>query len=677
MPNFLVNILKKGFYLILLTPLLYQARVAYPLLTVRTAAFQILVELMSAVYLSLIIFEPKFRPRLTLLFISFTAFFTIIFLSGWWGVDWRVSLWSFPERMIGSFALLHFWALFVILVGLSREINWRHLLLFSFAVSVVAALSVFWLGGISRPGGVLGNPNFLSAYLLMNFFLGLYLFIKDSILPTLNLRDDRRKSLVWLWLIGAGLVLQLVAMMLAQTRGVFLGLLAGLFWAGGQWLWPSRTRLWQKKKIWVATLTLFVLAAGGGFWLTKEASWWRAVPVLARFADKELWQSASPRLNAWEVGWRGMRERPLLGWGWENFDKVVNKYYEPTRWRQSGGELFFSKPHNILIEYGVSGGLALITAFLIFWGTAFYKTKNPFLRGGLLAYLIPNLVSLDSFGTYLMLVLLLALIDREMIDGEVSNKVKWPFLLIALTAAMIPIYFVNLRGPYQDFEIRDRVANLKRGDENFEADLAQLEEVIKRRPQDYFMRLAYAEATPRFLSINSHLMEKTEAQLQEAIKISPRRQQAYYAWAKLKTVAGDIKGVIEAMEKAVALNPKEANSHFLYGIFLLQLNDIEKGRAELALAKEMGRGPLTPEEAKLIAGYYGDAEFYKEAIGYYRRALIYDPQDWEALWKLAVVYYYNNDRYHAKLFFNDLSARHPSFKETADFKQIEPILKQL
>lgn len=377
--------LKAGFFLVLLTPLLYQSTSLYPFLTIKVLVFQCLVELMLAAYLTLVIFEKKYRPKITPLLLTFSLFVFLIFLSGWWGVDWRASLWSFPERALGSFALLHFWALFLMLVGMAREIDWRKLFLFSFLISLVVASTIFFFGESERPGGVLGNPNFLSAYLLLNFFWALYF------LPIYW----RERQLIWVGFLTGGLIFQLLIIFIAQTRGVFLGLIAGIFLGLGTWLW-------SKKRFSVLLFLAVILLVGSGFW--------KNLPVLNRFSKVEL-QSALPRLSAWGAAWRGFQERPILGWGWENFNKAANKYYEPKLWRVRGGDLFFSKPHNLLIEYLISGGVLLLMVFLALVAAYFYESKDFLLWSWWLAYLIPNLFSFDSFGTYLILTLVLAMVD--------------------------------------------------------------------------------------------------------------------------------------------------------------------------------------------------------------------------------------------------------------------------
>lgn len=239
-------------------------------------------------------------------------------------------------------------------------------------------------------------------------------------------------------------------------------------------------------------------------------------------------------------------------------------------------------------------------------------------------------------------------------------------------AALIPSF-------YQDFFRKDYALFLKQnpGSDEVGAAMEALEESLDNRPRDYFIRLAYADAAIAFGRLKKEFFSKAEARLQEALKISPSRQQAYYVLAKLKVASGDKEGLFGVMDKAIKLDPGSGESHFFYGLFALQLGDEKIGFQELALAKKLRREPKNNQEAKIIAGYYGDSGFYKDAVNYYKLALLYDPQDWESLFKKGLVHYYDKDKDSARETFTELLKKNPQFKGTADFQKIGQILKQL
>ena len=76
--------------------------------------------------------------------------------------------------------------------------------------------------------------------------------------------------------------------------------------------------------------------------------------------------SVQSRLAAWEAGWAGFTERPLLGWGPGNFDTVFGLF--------GSGYAATAEPHdrahNVLIERAVTTGLAGVATWLALWGGA-------------------------------------------------------------------------------------------------------------------------------------------------------------------------------------------------------------------------------------------------------------------------------------------------------------------
>jgi hypothetical protein len=49
---------------------------------------------------------------------------------------------------------------------------------------------------------------------------------------------------------------------------------------------------------------------------------------------------------------KGIAERPVLGWGQENFNYVFNKYYNPQMF---GQEEWFDRTHNVVLDWLIAG----------------------------------------------------------------------------------------------------------------------------------------------------------------------------------------------------------------------------------------------------------------------------------------------------------------------------------
>src|SRR3989338_4834870 len=160
------------------------------------------------------------------------------------------------------------------------------------------------------------------------------------------------------------------------------------------------------------------------FWGTRSAPFWNNVPLLGRlqhfsFSSPEF----IPRRIELRAAWEGFKERPLAGWGWENFNVVFNKHYDPRALAYGYQETRFDKPHNIFAEYLVVGGVPLLLGFLAVLGTLFFSLWKgyrrapagtlhaaPFLAGAFGGYLVYGATAFETLGTSLMFFLLTAFI---------------------------------------------------------------------------------------------------------------------------------------------------------------------------------------------------------------------------------------------------------------------------
>jgi O-antigen ligase len=92
-----------------------------------------------------------------------------------------------------------------------------------------------------------------------------------------------------------------------------------------------------------------VVVLVGGFWLMSGTDFVQKSPVLSRFTNLS-WadRTIDSRLTIWQMGWQAVKERPVLGWGPENFIVIFSKYYQPKLWNQ---EPWFDRSHNIYLDW--------------------------------------------------------------------------------------------------------------------------------------------------------------------------------------------------------------------------------------------------------------------------------------------------------------------------------------
>jgi len=235
---------------------------------------------------------------------------------------------------------------------------------------------------------------------------------------------SRRVSIARHWGYGVLIIAFLFFFILSQTRGAFIGLGAGVF-VFLVYLAFSKSRSLRKWSL--AVLLVCVILAGAGYAV-------RNLPAVANLPEGRLLQlsfsdtTAQTRFWVWGEAWQGFLERPVLGWGPENFTAVYDKFFNPNFYipgQQT--ETWFDRAHSVFFDYlseiGILGLLAYLGVFATFY-VEFFKSKRKWLDGhaheaapiverGLMlalpvAYLIQGAAIFDVLPMYVPLFLFMA-----------------------------------------------------------------------------------------------------------------------------------------------------------------------------------------------------------------------------------------------------------------------------
>jgi O-antigen ligase len=79
--------------------------------------------------------------------------------------------------------------------------------------------------------------------------------------------------------------------------------------------------------------------------------------------------------------YQGFKEKPVFGWGQENFNYVFNKYYNPAMFDQ---EQWFDRAHNEFLDWLIAGGLPAFFLYIsllrLRCGPSFVATRSPSLK---------------------------------------------------------------------------------------------------------------------------------------------------------------------------------------------------------------------------------------------------------------------------------------------------------
>jgi len=469
--KFLVGLV---FVIVITTPLVYFSHTAYPYLTLKTLLFQGLVEILFCLWVACAIFDARLRPKKSLLFLAILFLLCALFLTAATGEDFLRSMWGLEERMLGVVGFLHVGAFFVVLQSMRALIPWKKVWYASLAVAVFVSIVAFIQlvrpnilleeqVGV-RPGSFFGNPTFLAVYLLFHIFLGIF-WSADEFRHS---RATRRYGGAWA-LVGATLVIAL-ALFITQTRGDIVGLGFGVlvFLALAAFRPPENLVGVLSKRTFYAGVLATLLLFGGVFFITRDAPVWNSVPGLGRLGDTSLSDDELlPRLTALRVAWAGFLERPLIGWGWDNFNLYFDAHYDPRLLSFGPQETRFDKPHNVFLEYLFSGGIILFGAFVFFVVVLLMRIvhiRDRVLRYALLAalvaYLVRSVFIFDTLGSLLLFVLIAAYADSVVkeSDGVAAhaplpqgkahlsrNRAPYVVLGAALLLAFVPVYALHIR----------------------------------------------------------------------------------------------------------------------------------------------------------------------------------------------------------------------------------------
>ena len=453
-------------------PLVFWPRALYAFMTPKFILFQVLVEIVFAAWVAAQLLNNandanrESGKKLAIsgisknyILLALSGFIAISFISAVFGVDFSRSFWGIGARMTGLFAELHFFAWFLVLIGISKsgfrsptsrsldvgprestpDFDMARYLNFSFFVALAVAATAFYQNthwALAWGSTVFNNPTFVAPYLIFHFFWGLY-----------NIRNVRnRASNIKSWFFGGGVVFIFFVILLGQVRGAILGLFAGILLLGFLLIF---SRIFGRR-FKIALSAAFTLLFIGIFslWIFKDSQFIQNpnFSILKRLTSFSLSEAtAQTRILTWKIAIKNFADHPILGAGPENFNYLFNAHYNPSFLKFGGGgfgETWFDKPHNafleILTETGVIGSMAYI---LILFTVAFYlfrifkhnSTNTPiisimegkllsvFLASAFFSYLVTVFFSFDSFGSWFGLYLFLAFLAASHNNANQNN----------------------------------------------------------------------------------------------------------------------------------------------------------------------------------------------------------------------------------------------------------------
>ncbi len=669
----------------------------FPYITGRNFAFRILIELGLVLWAGLMIIDKNYRPRTTLMFWAVTFLIIILGLADLLGINPYNSFWSRFERMEGYLMFLHLFGYFLLLITvLKTKKDWLNF----FNLFVIAGLFVGGYGmmqalglreaiqgGGERVDGTIGNPTYLAAYLMLISALSLILFFNA-------------KSKNWRYGYAGILVFNLIILYFTASRGAVLALMvtAPLFLLAYIFLIAKKDpaqRLFKRAAIGALVAVVLLPLA---FQLVKNTNFVRGNNILVRFSNLSLTDfTIRSRFYIWNIGLQGFLERPILGWGQENFLPVFAKHFDPRLYDQ---EPWFDRPHNIvfdwLINAGILGLISYLSLFVIFFMNLYqaWKSKVLDIREGVVlllapvAYFIQNLLVFDNFNTYIIFFALLAYSDFLTRESDPSFKDKpvqpdhhrvIPSVVAAtilLIAASGVIYFVNLRPAMAAKGIIDGLQATADQTDPVNKTLMAFKKALELNTfgeTEVLEQLARVSTTlmnqqmdnrikAQFLNFSAEKLESYLDRFPNDIRVHLFTGALYAASANF-----DSQGLTKArehFESSLKLSPKKQSILFVLADNYLRLGDADKAVALLNNAVDLEPKNFEAQSNKaiiyLLLGQTGEVQKVIEALNQFRLNAPMELQDRT-----------NN------AFYNSLERIGNVFRSVGDLKNAKAVFEQL
>ncbi|MDP3763168.1 MAG: O-antigen ligase family protein [bacterium] len=616
------NIVFVGLFLVPFVPFLVSSSLFFPFITTKAFAWRIIIEIVFAAWILLALLDTDYRPKKSIILYAVASFLVVIGLADIFGVTPVKSFWSNFERMEGFVTLLHLGMFFVVISSVFKETDWKRwwnvslatsFLMVLFSVLQIIGLKTINQGGV-RVDGTLGNAIYLAVYMLFHIFIALLFLWREW------------KNVLLRWVYGLLILAQAFVLYYTATRGAILGLLGGLLVIALLNIRNREDELTRKAGI---TILVGLVILVGGFFFMRNTNFVLNNPVLSRFSSLSSLNTENlkrqGRYFVWPMALEGIKERPFLGWGQENFNYIFQKYYSPEMFTL---EPWFDRAHNIFLDWAVSGGLLGLVAYLSLYLTLLYLiwkpgqfsfTEKSILTGLVAAYFFHNFFVFDHLISYILFFSLLAYVhyrnsseifwEKSVAEIQVRNIVL-PAVSILL---MLSLYFANvkpiianvflieaLKSLQTPGEMREAVVNFKKAHnasrlgrsevvehiaansvtiltsdismEEKNAFFGFAKNAILKQTEDLKADARYELVTGSFLS-SFGFLDEALVHLERAKELMPGKQQIYFEIGAVYINKNERLKALEAFKEAYELAPEYMEAKVIYLIGAIYAGD--------------------------------------------------------------------------------------------------------
>src|SRR3989344_5011472 len=469
MQKYLEKATKLIIYLTFFVPLIViPSSYIFPFIVPKIVWFRSLVTILLGLYILLLALNwQRYKPKFTILNLALGLFFLSFALSSFFGVDAYHSFWDNHERMLGLFTIIHYVIYYFIVTAVfTGWVDWKWALrVFLLAGSVVMFIGLLQVSnpyllfnnGADRVASTLGNFIYMGGYGLFLSFAAFLLIIKE-------------KQTVWKWVeifLGA---LAVAGLFFSGTRGSILGLGAGVFVCILGYLIVLRGH--KKVSYVLGALLLLIVLSGSLMYAFRKTNFVSSLPAIGRTLNTSFTDlKNSPRWIACEIAIESWKEKPVFGWGPNNYFYAFNKHYNPRSLDYGYGETWFDNAHNILLNTLATQGALGLIIYLFLFGSSFYfllvkyklgivdKHVLVIVSSFLVAHLVQNITVFENITSYLYFIFWLAMInsltaekgnliqDSKVVGHSIvgREKIGWGLISTVAIICFIIVYIFNVQ----------------------------------------------------------------------------------------------------------------------------------------------------------------------------------------------------------------------------------------
>ena len=642
-------IINTGVFLVPFIPLVVTGSLFFPFISGKNFLFRIIVEIIFGAWAILAIKNREYRPKHSWILWSVFGFVGIIGVADLFGVNVMKSFWSNFERMEGWITLIHLLGYFLVVSTiLNTQKLWNRFFNTSICVSIIVGFyGILQLLGVLtiNQGGVrldstFGNATYLAIYMVFNIFLVMMFLFRR-----LNDRYKNGGKIVafnWpdLFYIFA-ILIQVFILYHTATRGAILGLIGGLIITfvlliifdekGGILRKISKYKL----------IALFVLILV--FFAIKNTDIIKNSPSLSRIASISIDEATKARFPVWNMALKGFQERPILGWGQENFNYVFNKNYEPKMYSQ---EQWFDRAHNIVMDWLVAGGILGLLSYLslFFFGLfCLWKkeriennneiSKNNFslsdkaiLTGLLAGYFFSNLFVFDNITSYILFFSVLSFIyvfsfnkkiERDKPINVHNDWLKNVAVAFVTILTIGSIYFFNANGIMTGRSLIDALKNRN----NPELSLESFNKAFsygylgKTEAREQIVQTSASMADVNIdLNVKQKFFDLANSEMLEQIKEDQENARHEVFLATFLNRYRFYDNAIPHFERALELSPNKQSTMFELGASYLNKGEKVKALKLLKKAFELDKSYLDARKIYAVGAIYNNNEKLLEEL---------------------------------------------------------------